>query len=100
MKINEKEYKLNITGYTLVIYKEKFKKDLFKSLNTFKEDIDMVSILEILWACIKSSYSDVPDFEEFASSIENVGMLLSKETFTELSECIKRSSKRTINPKM
>ena len=99
MKINEKEYKLKLTGYTLVVYKEQFHKDMFSAIAELEKGIDVVSLMEIIWAFAKSSDKSIPDFEEFTSSITDLSSLLSKENFSELTSIIKSSSQRTIEPK-
>lgn len=99
MKLNGKEYKLNLTGYTLVIYKQEFKEDMLKSLGNLKDNSDVTTLLQFIWAFAKTSNKDIPDFEEFANSITNLGELLSKETFKELTDCIKKCSFRSVEQK-
>ncbi|MBQ0113746.1 MAG: hypothetical protein KBT03_11510 [Bacteroidales bacterium] len=97
MKINEKEYKLELTGYTLVVYKQEFHRDLFNAIAELDNNIDVVAIMEIAWAFIKSSNNDVPSFNEFAKSIKDITSFLSKETIEEMTNAIR--AKRTIEPK-
>lgn len=97
MKINEKEYKLELTGYTLVAFKQEFHKDLFNAITELEKGIDVVVIMEIIWAFIKSSSDDVPSFNEFAKSIKDVSSLISKEAIIELTNAVR--PQRTIEPK-
>lgn len=99
MKINEKEYNLELTGYTLVVYKQEFKKDLFSAITEMEKGIDLVTLLEILWAFLKCADSSTPNFEEFSKSITDIKHIMSKEVMGELIGIIKKSSYRTVEEK-
>lgn len=56
MKINGKEYELRITGKTLLVYKETFKKNLLNvERGLINGTYDALDIYEIVYAILKAS---------------------------------------------
>lgn len=94
MIINGKEYKINMNGYTLVLYKQEFHKDIFASLIGMKDSIDVATFIELSWAMAKSYNKNIPSFEEFASSITDIKGVFTKENISEITEVIKGCMKR------
>lgn len=89
MIYNEKDYNLALTGYTLVLYKQEFHKDLFTALTKFNNNFDSVSWLEIIWAMLKSSNDNFPNFKNFVSSITDLSTMFTKENIEEMTNVIK-----------
>lgn len=96
MKINEKEYTLRMSGKTLVIYKEEFKKDMLLETNRFvsKGLEDMTLLMELAYALIKTTSDDIGTYMEFVDEI-NPSEFFSVENVQEIVLTIRRDREPT-----
>lgn len=101
MKINEKEYKLVLTGAALVSYKQEFHEDILGAItNIDPNDIDIVNLMQIIWGMAKGcKENNTPDYLTFVEELENLGDLLSPDTLAEITKAIRDSSKTTVELK-
>ena len=77
VKIGDKEYILNASAFTIFKYKNIFKKDLLKEMNSLEKRNEneetgdvILSVLEFTYAM--SDINKEKSFEEFLSEIEGV----------------------------
>lgn len=98
MNIKGNEVEVKVTAKTLVLYKQTFKKDLFKTLNNFSENPDYTDLFEIAYILTKQnsnvncSYADYLD--TFVSDL-NLGDVMNEETLTEITNAITTSMETT-----
>jgi len=91
MIIGGKNYNFKFTGLTLHFYKEQFHKDfLFILANDEKIADDVMSLLQILWALIKTSDHNFMDYLEWLDSMSmiDIANLVSPENAKEIIQAI------------
>lgn len=91
MKINDKEYKLKYTGKTLWLYKQEFKTDLIADCKKVKENFDIVIILQVCWAMMKSGDESAPEFQEYLDYVD----ITSPTLLQEMNDCLDKFGSAT-----
>jgi len=98
MILNEKEYKLKVTGGTLLTYKQEFKKNIFDTLKSMAEGLDYYDLFELLYALLKSGKQIDLSYEEFMDSI-NPQEILGTDQALEIYEALNEMFENTVKPK-
>lgn len=91
MIINDKEYKMKYTGYTLYLYKKEFQADMLTDCKNIKENFDVVIVMQICWAMLKTGDDNAPSFREFMDNVN----INSPDLFNEMNECLSRDGNAT-----
>ena len=94
MEIKGKEVEIKITGKTLLMYKQVFKKDFFNAVSKMAENVSYTDMFEIVYILYKQAIGDgasYSDYENVFMEDLNIGDVLSEETQSELSEAITKS---------
>lgn len=102
IEINEKQYELECTGYTLLLYKEEFKEDFFEVISNLGERLkdDYLIPSRLLYIMIKSADdTSFPSYIHFMKSIKDISILLRKETIDCITECLSRYMQTTVESK-
>ena len=89
---NGKQFRLNPSAYSIMVYKEITGRDMFNDLtNTYgKGEVDISVLLNILYSFC---YSEAPiDYKEFFQEL-SVDVTMDTNLFKELSEIIKQEFK-------
>ena len=87
MLLNGKEYKLKVSGGTLLTYKEEFNKNIFETMKNMVDSLDYYDLFEVLYAILKSSKQIDCSYREFMDETnpsEVVGAEQGIEIFTAL----------------
>ena len=94
MEINGKEIRVRVTGKTLVLFKEEFKKDLFKAMENLSKEQDMVSLFEIVYIIATQDENPRPNYLEFVDGLA-LGDVLNEGFVEELTEALNKSMNAT-----
>lgn len=101
MKINDKEQRLEFTGYTLYIYREEFNEDFLNVIVNVKSITeDHTKLLKCAWAMIKTADEEnTPSFKEWLKAIKNVMEVVSLDSMNEIIRTVNNSMKTTVELK-
>ena len=70
MLLNGKEYKLKVSGGTLLTYKEEFRKNIFETMKGMAKGLDYYDLFEVLYAILKSNKYIDCSYEEFMNNLD------------------------------
>ena len=98
MLLNGKEYKLKVSGGTLLTYKEEFKKNIFETMKRMSKEVDYYDLFEVLYAILKSGKQIDCSFEEFMYSL-NPQEVLGAEQGTEIFSALTNMFSGEVEPK-
>lgn len=102
MIVNEREYKLSLTGMTLLIYKQQFHRDF---LLTVSEPAKLVQDYElmfsVIWALCKTSNPGMADYEDFMASLtpKSIRDLIKLETIQEITNAVNGDMEQSVEDK-
>lgn len=91
MLIGEKEVELKLTGDVLLIFKETFKKDFFKSSSNFIRDGELTEAIDMIYAFAKADNPGFMSYKVFMKELGNtipLGDLIGIEGQTELIDAL------------
>lgn len=90
MQINGKEIELKITGKTLILFKQEFKKDMFAAIRDLNEEI--TNVFEIMYILAKQSDAEFQykNYDEFMENV-NIGDILNEDAMKELTSVLEKS---------
>lgn len=90
MQINGKEVEVKITGKTLILFKQEFKKDMFAAIRDLNEEI--TNVFEIVYIVAKQSDPEFPykNYDEFMDNT-NIGDIINEDSMAELSKALEKS---------
>lgn len=102
MIIGERNYKLALTGETLIIYKENFHKDFLTVVsnpNNLVEDYE--TLFSVIWALAKSSNNNIEDYVEFMKKLNPQALhdIIKIETIISVMNVINGDSEVTVESK-